>query len=74
MIFGTVINFRDDREFGFIKRDDHERDVYVHAQILKRAGLDSLSSGQRVEFDVEPDRRDLSGQKMRASKLRLQRS
>jgi cold shock CspA family protein len=45
--------------------------VFVHAHVVKRAGLDTIVSGQRVEFDVEPDRKDTSGQKMRAINLRI---
>lgn len=71
MIYGTVLNFRDDKGYGFLRRDDGERDVYVHASVLKRSGLNSLGVGQRVEFDIEPDRRDPSGQKMRAVNLRV---
>jgi CspA family cold shock protein len=71
MIFGTVNFFRNDKGFGFLTRDDREPDVFVHVFDLQRSGLDGLEKGQRVEFDIMPDRRDASGQKMRAVDIRL---
>ena len=71
MIFGTVLNFNDTKGYGFLKRHDGERDVFVHLYAFQRAGLDRLVAGQRVEFDIEADRRDATGQKMRAVNLRI---
>jgi CspA family cold shock protein len=31
-------------------------DVYVHVSELEKTGLSSLSMGQKVTFDVEPDK------------------
>ena len=33
------------------------RDVFVHVTAVERAGLKSLSEGQRISFDVEPDKK-----------------
>jgi CspA family cold shock protein len=71
VIYGTVLNFNEEKKYGFIRRDDGARDVFVHIHALKRAGVDSLVAGQRIEFDVEPDRRDPSGQKLRVSSLQI---
>jgi cold shock protein len=54
---GTVKMFKMDRGFGFIKPDDGGSDVFVHVSELEKAGISSLSEGQRVTFDVEPEKR-----------------
>jgi len=57
MTNGTVKFYNDQKGFGFIQPDDGGKDVFVHATALQRAGLRSLSEGQKVSFDTEQDRR-----------------
>ena len=52
---GTVKFFNAERGYGFIKPDDGGRDVFVHVTAVERAGLKSLTEGQRISFDVEPE-------------------
>ena len=54
---GTVKFFNLDKGFGFIKPDSGGRDIFVHVTALERAGLRSLAEGQRVSFDIEPDKK-----------------
>jgi cold shock protein len=54
---GIVKFYNDQKGFGFIQPDDGGKDVFVHATALERAGLRSLSEGQKVSFDTEQDRR-----------------
>jgi CspA family cold shock protein len=54
---GTVKFFNGERGYGFIKPDDGGRDVFVHITAVERAGLKSLTEGQRISFDVEPDKK-----------------
>src|SRR5262245_21200924 len=54
---GTVKFFNAERGYGFIKPDDGGRDVFVHITAVERAGLQSLAEGQRISFDVEPDKK-----------------
>jgi cold shock protein len=53
-VTGTVKWFKDDKGFGFITRDDGEKDVFVHHSAIqtKGGGFRSLSEGDKVEFDV----------------------
>jgi CspA family cold shock protein len=54
---GTVKFFNGERGYGFIKPDDGGRDVFVHITAVERAGLKTLMEGQRISFDVEPDKK-----------------
>ena len=51
-ITGTVKWFNDGKGFGFLTRDDGEKDVFVHHSAIQGGGFKSLSEGERVEFDV----------------------
>jgi CspA family cold shock protein len=45
---GTVKWYNAEKGFGFISLEDGGRDVFVHATALTRAGMSTLSEGQRV--------------------------
>ena len=66
MASGTVKWFNATKGFGFIQPDDGGNDVFVHISAVERAGMGSLSEGQKVSFELEQDRR--SG-KMSAGQL-----
>ena len=51
-ISGTVKWFNDSKGFGFLTRDDGEKDVFVHHTAIQGEGFKSLDEGQKVEFDV----------------------
>jgi len=57
MTTGTVKFYNAQKGFGFIAPDNGGNDVFVHATALERAGMQSLSEGQKVSYDVEQDRR-----------------
>ncbi len=54
---GTVKFFNSTKGFGFITRDDGQPDAFVHISAVERAGMHSLNEGDRVEFELEVDRR-----------------
>lgn len=54
---GIVKFFNGERGYGFIKPDDGGRDVFVHITAVEQAGLKVLAEGQRISFDVEPDKK-----------------
>ena len=51
-IQGTVKWFNPSKGFGFITRDDGEKDCFVHHSAIQGSGLKTLNEGERVEFDV----------------------
>ena len=57
MEIGTVKFYNEQRGYGFIAPESGEKDVFVHATALERAGIRSLAEGQKVSFDTEKDRR-----------------
>ena len=39
--------------YGFIEREDKEKDVFVHSSAVKEAGLNYLNEGDELTFEVE---------------------
>ncbi len=54
---GTVKFFNAMKGFGFITRDDGQPDAFVHISAVERANMSTLNQGDRLEFDLEVDRR-----------------
>jgi len=57
MAQGTVKWYNDQKGYGFIQPDDGSKDVFVHISAVERAGMRSLSDGQKVTFDLVSDRK-----------------
>jgi CspA family cold shock protein len=56
MAIGTVKFFNAAKGFGFIEPEAGSKDVFVHITAVERAGMDTLTEGQRVSFDVVEER------------------
>ena len=54
---GTVKWYNDQKGYGFIQPDSGDRDVFVHATALERAGIRGLREGQKVSYDLQTDQR-----------------
>ena len=50
---GKVKWFNPTKGFGFIEREDKEKDVFVHVSAVRDAGMNGLDEGQSLTFDVE---------------------
>jgi len=67
MTTGTVKFFNTDKGFGFISPEGGGKDVFVHATAVEAAGMRSLSEGQKVAFDIQPDARGAKAVNLRAA-------
>ena len=56
MATGTVKWFNTTKGFGFIEPDEGGKDAFVHISAVERSGLTGLSDGQKVDYEMEPDR------------------
>jgi len=52
---GTVKFFNTTKGYGFITPADGSKDIFVHISAVERSGMTTLSEGQTVNFEVEPD-------------------
>jgi len=57
MATGTVKWFNSTKGFGFIQPDAGGPDVFVHVSAVERAGLRGLNEGQKISYELTPDRR-----------------
>ena len=58
---GTVKWFNEEKGFGFIANDANGSEVFVHFSAIQGNGFKTLSEGQKVTFDTEPDPRGNRG-------------
>lgn len=57
MATGTVKWFNSTKGFGFIHPDDGGQDIFVHISAVERAGMRDLRDGQKISYEVVPDKR-----------------
>lgn len=67
MAIGTVKWFNSTKGFGFIQPDGGGKDVFVHVSAVERAGMVSLTDGQRISFDVVKERGKSAAGNLKAS-------
>ena len=51
---GTVESYNEDKGFGFITPDDGSKDIFVHFRAIQGDGFKTLTTGQKVMYDVIP--------------------
>ena len=54
MATGTVKWFNPAKGYGFIEPEDGSNDAFVHISAVERAGLSTLSEGQKVSYELQP--------------------
>ncbi len=57
MITGTVKFFNADKGYGFIAPEGGGEDAFVHITAVERAGMHTLDKDQRVQYELEQDKR-----------------
>jgi CspA family cold shock protein len=67
MAIGTVKFFDAGKGFGFIQPENGEKDVFVHISAVQNAGMETLSEGQRVSFEVVTERGKLAASNLQAA-------
>jgi CspA family cold shock protein len=56
--FGCVAFWNPERGFGFVKSYDGISDSkFIHLSQIRKTGLSELSRGQRVSYELGPDRK-----------------
>ena len=66
---GKVKWFNGTKGYGFIEREDKEKDVFVHSSAVREAGLKYLNEGDELTFEVENGEKGPSAVKLqKASK------
>jgi len=56
MAEGTVKWFNTTKGYGFIQPASGGNDVFVHISAVQRAGLQGLSDGQKVSYELQTER------------------
>jgi CspA family cold shock protein len=54
---GTVKWYNGTKGYGFIQPDNGDKDVFVHATALERAGMRGLREGQKISYELHTDQR-----------------
>ena len=49
---GKVKWFNSKKGYGFIEREDKEKDVFVHASAVREAGLKFVNEGDDITFEI----------------------
>ena len=56
MATGKIKWFNPRKGYGFIKNDNGEKDVFLHISALEEAGIDTLTEGDAVSFEIGENR------------------
>jgi len=59
MATGTVKWYNPTKGYGFIVPEDGEKDIFVHITAVMTAGLQSLTEGQKVNYEVAEEPKGL---------------
>lgn len=56
MAIGTVKWFNSTKGYGFIEPEGGGKDVFVHVSAVERAGMRTLTEGQRVSYELATEK------------------
>ncbi len=67
MATGTVKWFSNIKGYGFVNTDDNEQeDIFAHFSAIEMDGYKKLTSGQKIEFEVDDGPKGLQAQNIRS--------
>lgn len=67
MATGTVKWFSNVKGYGFVNTDENEdEDIFVHFSAIEMEGYKKLTSGQKIEFDINEGPKGLQAQNIRS--------
>ena len=52
---GSVISYKEDKGYGFIRPQDGGDNVYVHVSALYAAGIEKVAPGQRLSYELHTE-------------------
>jgi len=53
---GKIKWFNPAKGYGFIENDSGGNDVFLHVSALEQAGIDTLTEGEAVSFEIADNR------------------
>jgi CspA family cold shock protein len=53
---GKIKWFNPTKGYGFIENDAGGKDVFLHVSALEQAGIDTLTEGESVSFEIGDNR------------------
>ena len=67
MTTGTVKWFSNVKGYGFANTDENEEeDIFIHFSAIEMDGYRKLTSGQKIEFDINEGPKGLQAQNIRS--------
>jgi CspA family cold shock protein len=49
---GKIKWFNPKKGYGFIEKEDGGKDIFLHVSALEQAGIDTLTEGETVSFEI----------------------
>ena len=71
---GTVKWFNVSKGYGFIKREDKKKDVFVHFSAVQNSGLEYLKKDEQLTFEVESSDKGPSAVNLQKTAAEVSRS
>jgi CspA family cold shock protein len=64
---GTVKWFNPTKGFGFIQPESGDKDVFVHISAVEKAGMGTLTEGQRISYELVTEKGRTSAGNLQAA-------